>query len=653
MLLADTERGRMDRGSFAEQVLQRWIAQGAAGPVAGEPVAVQLDVSPAQVEITVPSGDGAAAPGSESGASSRITVRAPFSDGTTSDVSRYASFEWSTTTLATVDIEGRVRPESPGRGLLRVRYGDRLVVVPVRVDAKSTSGQEQAAQPTTFSPLTSLDRAALAEWLRLGIRPAEPVGDSQFLRRAYVQIIGRLPTPRDVRRFLGSRDPDKRTALIDELIARREFAGHWSLVWGTWLADEMKLENASPAWAVDRWLQAAMAEHRPLDRFVRELVLAEGDATELGPAAFFATCATPQQAAGRVARVVLGANLDCAECHSHPDTSFTRADFASLRDCFCGLRVESPPRQKDARTVRWDGRQAPLKAAAHTPSGRFSAMAQQADPRTAFADWLVGEGRIVLARNLVNRYWRHFFGRGLVEADADLRTSVEASMPEVLDLLAQDLIDHGFDGRHLVRTICASRLYQLGKADATTVAALARSLDTESFFASFQPQRIDTATLLIMVDQVTETEGALFGGARDERVPLWHWLWPNRRLYAAATSGPPREARQCPCDVEQQTPVSSLHLMSGTALAEAVSSPRGRVARLLASGYSDDRILGELYLATLARRPNKDEQEKITQHLAAEQAKAADPAARGAARRRAWEDVFWALLNSKEFLFSQ
>jgi hypothetical protein len=359
-----------------------------------------------------------------------------------------------------------------------------------------------------------------------------------------------------------------------------------------------------------------------------------------------------------VARVVLGASLACAECHAHPDTSFTRADFASLADCFRGLVVESPPRQKDARTVRWDGRQPPPNAAAYAPAGLFAAMSQQADPRRAFADWLAGEGRMALARNLVNRYWGHFFGRGLVEADADLRTSVEASMPELLDLLAKDLIEHNFDARHLARTICASRLYQLGKADPTTVGALAHSLDTERFFADFRPRAIDTSTLSIMVDQVTQTEGALFGevarafGQPDQRGPLWHWYRAARPIYPMI-GGQTHEARQCPCDVEQQTPVSSLHLMSSSSLASALSSPRGRVARLLAAGYPDERIMGELYLATLARRPTKDEQDKITQHLAAEQAKAAAPADHGAARRRAWEDVLWALLNSKEFLFVQ
>ncbi len=207
LLQAALQRNRMDRDSFAEQVLRRWIAQGAAGPRAGEGVAVQLDVTPAQIELAAPAGDEIPGASGASASSSRIAVRARFSDGTTSDVSRYASFEWLGTTLAAVDIEGRVQPKSPGRGLLRVRYGDCLVVVPVRVDAKSVVGEQDSQQPA-FSPLTSLDRAALAQWRRLGIRPAELAADGLFLRRAYVQLIGRLPAPRDVRRFLGSRDPD-------------------------------------------------------------------------------------------------------------------------------------------------------------------------------------------------------------------------------------------------------------------------------------------------------------------------------------------------------------------------------------------------------------------------------------------------------------
>ncbi len=284
-----------------------------------------------------------------------------------------------------------------------------------------------------------------------------------------------------------------------------------------------------------------MAENRPLDKLVRELVLAEGDARQPGPAAFFATCVTPKEAAARVARVALGVNLGCAECHAHPTTSFTRADFASLVDCFGGLRIDRAPREKDQLTIRWAGQQVIAKSDVRgSAAALFSAISRQADSCAALADWLAGEGQMPLARNLVNRYWRHFFGRGLVEPDADLRTSVEASMPELLDLLAKDLIEHDFDARHLVQTICGSRLYQLGHAGsrgATTQTPLPAPDPTE-FSAAFQSRSMDSATLSAAIDQATETQGALFGdifgtpAQQGEQGPLWHWHRLARPIYS-------------------------------------------------------------------------------------------------------------------------
>jgi hypothetical protein len=250
---------------------------------------------------------------------------------------------------------------------------------------------------------------------------------------------------------------------------------------------------------------------------------------------------------------------------------------------------------------------------------------------------------MMLARSLVNHYWRHFFGRGLVEPEGDLRTSVDATMPDVLDSLAKELIDHRFEARHLVRAICTSQLYQ-----STAAAPQPKTpppIEPADYFASFRRQRLGMPMLATAIDQITESPGIyadkMLGGGKEG--PLWYRL---DRGYSTTISRPARQS--CPCD-EPETPRSVLMLMGSDQTTAAITHPRGRLARLLHAGYSDERIVEELYLAALARRPKREEREMIAKHLAT------TTSAKGttlfAARWQCYEDIIWALINTNEFLF--
>jgi hypothetical protein len=308
-----------------------------------------------------------------------------------------------------------------------------------------------------------------------------------------------------------------------------------------------------------------------------------------------------------------------------------------LAACFAGLKVQRVG--KEGHDVRWEA-PAATEQAPILRGGMFSPVLDQGgDPRARLADWLAGEGQMLLARNLVNRYWRHFFGRGLVEDEADLRTSVDAALPEVLDHLAKDLIDHGFDARHLVRTICKSRLYQSTRRRGDDPAWP----DDAGYFTSFVPQRLDLPLIARLFDQVTEVEDVAADAFHKSaaNVPRWH---SHVRFYPTIS----RAARLSNCSVDETTPFSTLHLLSGTGVAQALSNPRGRVARLLGAGYPDDRIIDDLFLATFARPPNNEERTKVADHLSTTRAK--QPTL-FPARRQAFEDILWALINSNEFIF--
>jgi hypothetical protein len=632
VLNEQTTEQRIPVDSPSYRLLERWITEGVPGPDARDAPPHRLEVTPHELNFTAPRKDESRP---QAARSLPVGVKAHWPDG--EDVAQLASFEIADQAVATVDTEGRVTPAAPGRTLLRVRYCNRYVAIPIRVMAAAPADDEIPP----FAPLSPLDRLASDEWQRLGIRPAKLADDRQFLRRAYLQLIGRLPSPREARQFFGSRDPDKRLALIDELTARPAFAEHWSQVWAAWLFEGTESLPVDSASAADQWLRTAMADQMPLDRLVRELLTASGDLKRHGPAAFYFHCRNSQRAAARVSSFLLGADLACARCHTHPHADFTQADFASLAACFAGIEVR--PIGTESAEVRWNSNaQGQASPVARTGDGLFLKLAtSEGNPRAALADWLAGDGRMVLARNLVSRYWRHFFGRGLVEGGADLRTSVEATLPEVLDRLAQDLIDHGFDARRLAGDICKSRLYQLASQ---TSDSQHPTLEEVDFFARFRPQRLGNLLLSRVVDQVTEAPGAFartWAGLQREG-PLWHWSGPFPPI-----GGSPR--RECPCDKEEiPAPPVGLHLLSGSGLSEAITHPRGRVARLLNAGYSSERIIEELFLATMTRRPKPEEREKLAKHLADTLAKAGSPSA---GRRQAFEDIAWALLNSRECLF--
>jgi hypothetical protein len=644
-------------------LVARWIAEGARMDPPGSPTLERIEVSPAEQIVAAPGG------------MVRLTARGYFSDGSVRSLSNLAVFSPGDPSVS-VSPDGLVTFDHPTDLAVLVRYADQM-------QSARLSYVTAAKEFTWKAPPANnwIDELNFARLKALRLQPSELSSDTEFLRRAYLDTLGLLPTPEEVRAFQQDRRPDRRARLIDALLERPEFTDLWTMRWSDVLRVEERTLDPKGAQVYRNWIRESIASDKPFDQFARELLTASGSTYANPPANYYRRTRTADELAETTAQVFMGTRMLCAKCHNHPFERWKQDDYYTLAAFFSRLdrKTENLTRrdrfdvhehngeevitisqvgpnvlaQDPAAVPKIDKGREEVKGGevAHPRTKaivryglpaylRYPELAgmtpQEAatvpDRRELFAKWLTHPENPFFAKAVVNRIWRHLLGKGIVDPVDDLRESNPASNPALLDALAKDFIAHRYSLRHVVRTIMNSRTYQLSSEPNATNAK------DERFFSRAIPQRLPAEVLLDVISQATDVFGGLPANATGNRainlIPVNKQRTPFLKLF-----GQPARESACDCERTDETTLGqSFELISGTTIDDKLRKPDNRIGRLIRAGKSDAEIVNELYLVTVSREPSASERQKALAYLS------------GRDRRQGLEDLLWALINSKEFL---
>jgi hypothetical protein len=672
-VLAHEGGKRFDKDSPEYRVLREWIAAGAPNDLDTAPRLERLEVTPREQFVVEPTNE------------VQIRAVAFFDDGSQRDVTRQAVYEASNQLVA-LSPDGKATRERFGEATVLVRYLN--LQEPVRLAFVSARPGFKWSGP---KPDNFIDEQVLAKLKTLRMNPSAVTSDEVFLRRAYLDLLGILPTAEEARAFVADRRRDKRARLVGALLERPEFADHWALKWADLLRVEDRTLDRKGMEIFHRWIRQSIADHMPIDQFVRELLTARGSTYLNPPANFYRANRNPIARAEAVAQVFLGTRLQCAQCHNHPFDRWTQDDYYDWAAVFAkvnykvlrndrrddndshefkGEQVVFLARQAEVKnprlgkpaTPRMLGMSEPLDVEASEPLKRSTVepldrpgRAQRTDGTirrfnhlptddelVALARWVTSPTNPFFARSQVNRIWFHLMGRGIVDPIDDFRPTNPPSHPALLDELAADFVKHGFDLRHTIRLIMASRTYQLSSEPNDTNA------DDEANFSRAYLRRLSAEQLLDAQHQVCGVPPKLRGypaGLRAGQLPGAH---TERRRGEKITPadlflelfGKPQRLLTCECERSMETTMSqAFTLISGPTVNELLSQEANRLTRLLASGRSDRELIDELYWTALTRGPKPAESERAEALLRDAKDK-----------RAALEDLTWGLLNAKEFL---
>jgi len=624
---------RLDPAGEPYRVLRDWIAAGAPRSPAGGPGVESVGLEPSELVL---------APGGER----TVRVTATYSDGSVEDVTRLAVFQSNESATAAVDADGRVKAGNiPGEAAVTARFRGQFAVANVTIPLPGE------VSPGVYDGLPRrnvIDGLVWDKLRTLGIVPSDPADDAAFLRRVHVDVIGRLPTPDETRAFLADASPDKRERLVDALLRRPEYADHWANKWMDLIRPNPYRVGIKAVLNLDRWVRQAFRENMPYDEFVREIVTARGSTWQAGAATVFRDRREPDEIATMMSQLFLGIRLECAKCHHHPSEAWSQESFYSFAAYFGRLGRKGPgvsPPISGGEEVVFTAKTAkpvlhPLSGAALEPKPLFgqapASSDSDADPREALAAWMTGPENEYFAKVIVNRVRADLMGRGLVDPVDDLRATNPPSNPALLDALADDFRAHGYDLKHLIRTVTTSYVYGLSSLPGERNVADARN------FSRHYRQRLRAEILLDAVADVTGVPESFEAAPSGTRANA---IWTHRvdSLFLD-TFGRPDPNQDPPCErVPDTSVVQALHLMNAPGLHAKVTSEKGRATMLAASERSPAEIAEELYLWTYSRRPTEEEIGAVEELFAG----VADPAA----RRAAMEDLLWALINTPEFVF--
>jgi hypothetical protein len=481
-----------------------------------------------------------------------------------------------------------------------------------------------------------IDPLVDAKLRKLNILPSGPADDAEFLRRVYLDVIGTPPTPDEVRRFLADPHADKRSKIIDSLLERPEYADYWALKWSDVLRVDRQALGSQAAYAYYRWVRRSVAENRPFDRLARELVTAEGPLDEVPAAAFYKVVPKPGDAANTLAQVFLGVRVACAECHHHPFDRWGQADYYGLAAFFAPVSVRKVGAGEAVVAQGESTARHPRSGAtvAATPLGGKPIPDTKGDRRAALAAWMTAADNPYFARNVVNRLWAHFLGRGLVEPVDDVRSTNPPTNPELLTALADQFVRSKYDLKGMVRLICNSRVYQASSAPNET-----NTRDDQNYSRALF-KRPDAEVLLDMVTAATGVPEKFDGMPAGTRAIQ---VWDSKvRHYFLKQFGRPSRTSACECERTGEPNIAQvLHLLNSDFIQDRLRHDDGTIARLCRTHQDDQAILDEMWLTFLGRRANAAELTLALRHVR-----------KATSRREGFEDVGWALLNTREFMFN-
>ncbi len=614
---------RMERGTPDYLAVVRWVEQGMPPGKADDPRPVSIAVFPAERLLAPESAQ-------------QIQVMAQYSDGTQRDITATAKYESNARDMAEVSAGGLVKTAKlTGDAAIMVRYQEMVGVFRATVPLGA---------PLTEFPAERnfVDKHVFAKLRTLGLPPSVVCDDATYLRRVTLDIAGRLPTADEAEAFPADTSPDKRAALVDRLLATTDYAEYFAGKWSGLLRNKRGGSPPHATYAFHAWLRDSLNRNLPYDKFASAILSASGTISANPPAAWYRAVTKQQEQLQDVAQIFCGQRLQCAQCHHHPYEKWSQQDYYGFAAFFStiGRKPADEPGEeavfhqwRDASAVNIKTQQ-PVKP---TPLGSpVLNLKPQDDPRRALASWLTATENPFFARVLVNRYWKHFLGRALVEPEDDLRVTNPATNPALLDALATHFTESRFDLKALVRAICNSTTYQLSSLPNEYNAA-----DRQNY-SRFFPRRLPAEVLLDAIDTVSGIPTKFPGqpaGARAVALPDDSF---NAGSYFLTVFGRPDNTSACECERTTDSSLAqSLHLLNSKNVQEKITNGEGRAATLAKDTQPPDQRIRRLFLVTHGRPPSGEETAKAASYLTAREGKPA-----------AWEDLVWALMNSKEFLFN-
>ena len=604
----------------------KWLEAGAVPDVKDVAQVVEVEIYPPQVVL-----EGA-------GSTQQLTVRARYSDGSDRDVTKLSVFISNNDGAIKSSQAGLLTSDKPGEAFIMARFdaytvGSPAISIPKKPDYQFPNVAEH----------NYIDTLVHNKLKKIRITPSELCDDATFLRRVSLDITGTVPQPDDVRAFLSDKNPKKREKMIDQLLERKEFTEIWVMKWAELLqirTDNNRFQYKSALQYYD-WLKDQFAQNVPIDRLVQDLLTANGG-TFANPAANFYKVETDTlKLTENVAQVFMGMRMQCAQCHNHPFDRWTMNDYYSFAAFFAQVGRKTGEDQRE--TVVYNrgngGVRHPVGNRDIPPKYLGMNMdkpVEGEDRREVLAKWLASPRNPWFAKNLANIVWAHFFGQGIVEPVDDVRISNPPSNPELLEELGKRFTASNYDFKKLVRDICNSRTYQLAAKSNEMNAS-----DTRNF-AKGTIRRLRAEVLLDAINVVTSTKDKFRGlplGARAVEI-----VDGRTSTYFLTTFGRANRDTVCSCEVKMEPNLSqALHLLNGETVNQKILSG-GLIAAGLKEGKTNEQIIEDIYWRCFSRPPTQTEQSKLGEFL--------KDAKDNAARSLALNDMFWAVLNSKEFIFN-
>jgi hypothetical protein len=629
---------RLEVGSDEYKSLRRWVAAGLPFGRPDDPVVTGITIFP----------EGRVLPRNSR---QQFAVYAHYSDGSVEDITRRAQYDSNDTDVATVDGNGLVRTLAlSGEAAVMARYQGQVTIF------RATVPLDVPTPSYAFEPKTVVDKYTLAKWKQLGIVPSEQCGDEQFVRRVSLDITGTLPTPKQVAEFLADRSADKRDKLVDRLLETPEYSYYFANKW----ADVLRVKRGNQqnraygTFSFHDWIREAMASDMPYDEFARAILTAVGDESNAPPTVWYRDVQTADQFVDNTSQVFLGTRLQCAQCHHHPYEKWSQDDYWGIAAFYGRVGLKQLPvpgvgiqNQQNQRRVVYTkssggvqnkrtGRTAvmrPLGGEPMDPDG-------DTDPRQKLVDWMVEAKNPFFARAVANRYWAHFFGRGIFDPLDDMRVTNPPSNPELLDALAQDLVEHKYSLKHLIGTICKSRTYGLSSTPNEF------NKNDKQAYSRYYPKRLAAEVLFDAVCQVTGSPTQFAGLPQDKHAPNRAIMLPDESFasYFLDVFGRPQRISACECERSSEANLAqALHLLNSEEVQGKIARVGGRADQMAKDPRPDAEKVEELFLWALGRKPGEKHLKLALENI---QANAKN-------KRAAYENIIWALLNTKEFVFNR
>ena len=625
---------RLEKDSEFYKILRQWIAEGAPRHIPDEPEPTGITISPSELSF-------------KKNETKPIKVTVSYSNCKTRDVTHLSEFTSNDAAFAKVDHDGKITAGGvSGENSVIVRYVDQVAAVRVVIPP------DKLLPPENYTKLprnNRIDDLTYTRFQELGLFPSELCRDDEFLRRATLDVLGRLPTLEESRAFLADTSPDKRTKLADRLLSsehRFDYADFWATKWGDLLRPNTQRVGVKPVYLLDQWIREKFRDNTPWDAFVTELLTASGSTHEYGPVAVIRDKREAAEMSEFIAQLFLGVRLNCAKCHHHPSEKWSQDDYYSMAAFFGSMKqkgqgIYAPISGEPEFWWFEPGGKVthPVSEAVMTPkppdTPAFTEMDPNADPRAIFATWLTTKENPFFARAMVNRIWAGMFGKGLVDPVDDFRDSNPPANAPLLEWLAKDFAEHGFDQKHTIRLILNSRLYQQSSEPNEHNVG-----DNRNFSRSYR-RRLPGEVLLDSISLITAQPEKLTGLPADARaMQQWNHLLPSDFLDAF---GRPDSSAAPPCERETGgSVVQALHLMNSDNLQKKLSGKSPWLDELAKKPAPE--AIDEIYLRLFSRLPAENEKEIGSAHLAT--------AVAGAPVRPLLEDLVWSLLNSAEFVLN-